>query len=80
VGGIRRLGAGWFALSRSPKCSGEMRRFLEEHIALPCCPLTNQDENTSEPMTIFLNWLDQLSNVCRRNRMSPTDEAGRSRF
>lgn len=49
-------------------------------MALPCVPLTNQDENTSEPITIFLNGLDELSSVCRRNRLSPTDEASRSRF
>jgi len=36
-----------------------MRRLLEEHLALPCSPLTNQDEDTSEPITIFLNRFDR---------------------
>jgi hypothetical protein len=57
-----------------------MRRFLEEHMALPCFPLTNQDEDTSEPITIFLAWLDETEQRAVEIEMSPTDEADRSRF
>ena len=53
-----------------------MRRLLEEHAALPCSRLTNQDEDTSEPITIFLNRFDETEQraveITCRPPMKPT--------